>query len=574
MFVLLLLYGSAAPAAVYYVATVGNDANNGSSVSPWRTIQKAANTIVAGDIVRVRLGVYAERVAESTSGTSGNLITYLAENGVTVLGFNITGNYVRVVGFEITHSTALGYAGITVTGDFCQLLDNNIHNTSGTSIDPSAANFLTIRGNVLNYSGSPGGPSGSGLKSINDGGGSMTNVLVEYNHISHTTDYLCSNGTNYVLRNNVLGPTIISDFGGAPHTDGWQSNAQTRNGLMEANWHVDNAISDSHIFLSERPVNGRNAHYTLIKNVSLRSGDQLWAQFRDATNHLLAHNTVGQVGFGPRGGPGGSGFVYVWSDGNGPSTGNQARNNAYTNVTRGAVYTVNSGSSLLHDHDLVYPPSSDLANGVNGDREVDPQFANYAINDVRPKAASPMIDAGGALTTASNSGNSARVIALARSADAYWFNDGFNGMIEGHKVYVGNNNNLTVIGRDVTAGTITVANSISWTVGDKIGYAYRGSGPDIGAYEFGDVPLTAATISKASDTYTVTCDGDVRFVVFYVDGIPQAPDYLAPFVFTSAGTVTAKAFALHAQASPVIAASAGTASRPTVPQGVQFAPTN
>jgi hypothetical protein len=42
----------------YYVSTSGNDNNAGTLAAPWRTIQKAANTVQAGDTVQVRAGTY------------------------------------------------------------------------------------------------------------------------------------------------------------------------------------------------------------------------------------------------------------------------------------------------------------------------------------------------------------------------------------------------------------------------------------------------------------------------------------------------------------------------------------
>src|ERR1051325_7473065 len=50
-------------ATTYYVSTSGSDGNNGTSLStPWRTINKAAQTMVAGDTVYIRGGTYRESV--------------------------------------------------------------------------------------------------------------------------------------------------------------------------------------------------------------------------------------------------------------------------------------------------------------------------------------------------------------------------------------------------------------------------------------------------------------------------------------------------------------------------------
>jgi hypothetical protein len=70
-----------AAGATYYVATNGSDSNNGTIAYPWLTIQKAADTVVAGDTVYVRGGTYREYVTIGISGTLANPITYMAYPG-------------------------------------------------------------------------------------------------------------------------------------------------------------------------------------------------------------------------------------------------------------------------------------------------------------------------------------------------------------------------------------------------------------------------------------------------------------------------------------------------------------
>lgn len=71
-----------------YVATTGNDTTgDGSSGNPWRTIQKAAQVATAGQTVSVAPGTYNERVNfDVNSGTAGNEIVFLAEDGVVIDG--------------------------------------------------------------------------------------------------------------------------------------------------------------------------------------------------------------------------------------------------------------------------------------------------------------------------------------------------------------------------------------------------------------------------------------------------------------------------------------------------------
>ncbi len=61
-----------------HVSTSGADANDGTSTSPWRTIQKAARAAKPGDVVRIHAGTYAERVVVEVSGLEGLPITFRA----------------------------------------------------------------------------------------------------------------------------------------------------------------------------------------------------------------------------------------------------------------------------------------------------------------------------------------------------------------------------------------------------------------------------------------------------------------------------------------------------------------
>ena len=69
---------------VFYVAVSGSDANPGSLARPWRTIRKAADSLVAGDTVYIRNGTYRERVIPQNSGTDADRpIRYISYPGET-----------------------------------------------------------------------------------------------------------------------------------------------------------------------------------------------------------------------------------------------------------------------------------------------------------------------------------------------------------------------------------------------------------------------------------------------------------------------------------------------------------
>lgn len=77
---------SKAAGNTYYVAKTGNDTTrDGSEGNPWLTIQKAANTLQAGDKVYIKTGTYRELVKPENSGTAENPITYEVYPGDSVV---------------------------------------------------------------------------------------------------------------------------------------------------------------------------------------------------------------------------------------------------------------------------------------------------------------------------------------------------------------------------------------------------------------------------------------------------------------------------------------------------------
>src|SRR5271166_3760970 len=56
--------------SAFYVAAGGSDSANGSALHPWATIQKAANTVAAGDTVHVAPGNYTTSAYGIRSNTS------------------------------------------------------------------------------------------------------------------------------------------------------------------------------------------------------------------------------------------------------------------------------------------------------------------------------------------------------------------------------------------------------------------------------------------------------------------------------------------------------------------------
>ena len=99
-------------AATYHVSKTGNDLNPGTLEQPWLTIQKAANTMIAGDIVNIAPGEYREIVTSKNHGVSNNPIVFQgAVDLVSVDGFVVKHAYQIIRDFRITGASVAGYQG-------------------------------------------------------------------------------------------------------------------------------------------------------------------------------------------------------------------------------------------------------------------------------------------------------------------------------------------------------------------------------------------------------------------------------------------------------------------------------
>jgi|GEM_PF-1096396 len=106
--------------AVYYVRKTGSDLETGTSPSrAWRTVGKAASTMLDGDTVYVGAGVYTESVTETTDGTAIGPIRYIADVDGTRTGD--AGDVVIDAGgaefaFRIDDSAYIVLDGFTIRG--------------------------------------------------------------------------------------------------------------------------------------------------------------------------------------------------------------------------------------------------------------------------------------------------------------------------------------------------------------------------------------------------------------------------------------------------------------------------
>jgi hypothetical protein len=338
--VLLWLIVTGAHAADYYVSVMGSDGNPGTLSQPWLTIQKAADTMVAGDTVYIKTGTYNERVVARNSGTSGKYITYTAyaDDTVVIDGTGITLpddwgglvdisglSYLKVSGLQVknagphdnnvgilvdeseniiiennyTYNTAS--SGIGVWGCDNVVVDNNeVHLACNDGeqecITVAVTTNFKIRNNHVHHGG-PGSIGGEGI----DGKDGASNGKIYNNHVHHLNrlgiyiDAWDTHTNNIDVYNNIIhdcadadGIALASESGGLLEDIGVYNNLVYNNG--------ENGISVN--------INGDSPTHpmkdiTIINNTIYNNGRPEWGggiavDNRDVQNLIIRNNILSQ----------------------------------------------------------------------------------------------------------------------------------------------------------------------------------------------------------------------------------------------------------------------------------------
>jgi parallel beta-helix repeat protein len=113
--------------ATYVVDPSGNDANLGDGTAPWRSVQHAAATASAGDLVIVRAGTYTESVTLNQSGAPDSPIAFAADPGAIFVSPDPSAS---MEALNVAPSTGyITFTGIEATGGFDEtiFLRNGAH---------------------------------------------------------------------------------------------------------------------------------------------------------------------------------------------------------------------------------------------------------------------------------------------------------------------------------------------------------------------------------------------------------------------------------------------------------------
>ena len=370
--------------STYYVSTGGNDSGGGTSSAPYRTLEKGAGVLGAGDTLIVNPGNYTGFSIGynwAQNGTASAPITIKAQPGVNITGrgpdtpdgIDVEGNYIIIDGFNVNNADgSISRCGIRVVSATNDTVRNNNVNNAGTwGIFTGFAPNVLIENNIAS-------------NSINQHG----------IYVSNSGDYPTVRG-NSVYGNRQSGIQINADasMGG----DGLIQGAVVENNII-----YNNGVAGGGAINWDGVVNSIIRNNLLYDNHA--SGIALFKAdgATGSTNNLIVNNTIINADS--------SRWAVTVQNG---STGNTFYNNIIYNkfVNRGAMYfspdsisgtqsdyNIYDGRFTTTDGDVILSLSQ-WRTTLGGDQHsmvgtLTGLFVNAAGNDYHLASASSAIDAG------------------------------------------------------------------------------------------------------------------------------------------------------------------------------------
>ncbi len=357
-----------------------SDDNPGTEDLPWLTIQKAADTVWAGDTVVVKTGMYPERVSFSTGtrGAPGQLITFISQprRSVTMWGFYTQfAHYLRIEGFNITTDPSLtdwtDANGVFIASDHVEVVDNYFYNLDSAGVSGESVGAI-VRNNRIYHS--QAGLTISGSDWLVEG----NEVERLYQYGNGDCDYSRFFGDSHIIRNNFFHGTLFEEIGDA-HVDCFQT--FDNNGEYVHNVTIDgNICYDFHQgFMGEAAYYHNMSDITFSNNIFAHGG--AWGlcvyQIQNVTvvNNVFADIAYHGAGFND----GATGYIY---------------NNIFYNA--GSNYWASGDGAVAGSNNLLFSTVGNIDPGdfPNDLVNNDPLLLDPAGDDYHIPGDSPAVDAG------------------------------------------------------------------------------------------------------------------------------------------------------------------------------------
>jgi hypothetical protein len=335
-----------ADAATYYVATTGSDVNPGTGTSPFRTINKGARALAAGDTLYINSGVYAEELKNPLpSGLSPSQPTKMtgpsADRPVIRPNTSKNGGYIILLNNNRTHL----------------LFENLVLDASAMPVAQSAltTNSTAIITDLVLQD----------CEAIGRNGVTRTAAAVT---IGNNTQAIVRRCSIHGWRSDTSNP--------GAHGFYWRGS----NGLIEFNQMYDNNGYGLQFYNSTLGVNNNmfrnNAAYKNGSGLYIGSGNG-----NQAYNNIIMNNNVG---------------IRV----RGQNT-KISHNTVYSNMGNGLEVSLNVGALIRNN--IVYYNGKDISNQstntiIEHNLMSDPLFIDPTQNNLQLQGTSPAIDAGATLS--------------------------------------------------------------------------------------------------------------------------------------------------------------------------------
>ena len=484
------VFSSKIQAKEYYVNSLtGNDTNIGDKNSPWKTIQKASNTLIAGDTVFIMAGTYTptQKIEPINSGTNSNYINYLTYPGdeqlVIIDGVNIplpnwfgvftisSKNYIKVSGIKVINSS---YAGIFIEKSSNIILENNhIDKTHSSGISVWDCNNITIDRNEVRHACWPTGGLQECITISN------TNLILVKNNLVYDGGSIGFGGggegidlkdgcTNGIVSNNMVHNVASVGI----YIDAYKRNQSNIHVLKNT---VYNVFGVGIATVSEE--GGSLENVIISKNIVSNCDERAMViHWTNKPNYIIKNIYVQHNTF--------------YNNGEGLDIGVHSLGeniNIINNIfSKNSIYQIQNSSTDMNINELHI--KNNLFDGDNpswallGDNYIidNPEFISVLMSDFKLQGTSPAINEGIFLTKTKNS-ETGTVIEL---EDVGFFTNGY-GIREGDLVkFEGQTQQFEILEIDYINNTITLDKTLSWNAGDGVSLVYNDDMPDLGAYEY------------------------------------------------------------------------------------------